>query len=113
MVANQIPQNPPIDPLFKKDDDEISNEELACSYTIQYESWVSIVKINEDLQGQVHQLSQDIRSLKKEVNTLKEEILKNNMAQSELEHLRKIIRMMNSRTSSLDHILCMGTTSKA
>ena len=35
------------------------------------------------------------------------------MAQFELDHLRKIVRMMNSRTTSMDHILCMGTTSKA
>ena len=35
------------------------------------------------------------------------------MSQSELEHLKKIVRMMNSRTTSLDHILCMKTTSKA
>ena len=34
------------------------------------------------------------------------------MAQSELDHLRKIVRMMNSGIASLDHILCMGTTSK-
>ena len=35
------------------------------------------------------------------------------MAQSELDQLRKIVRMMNSGTLSLDHILCMVTTSKA
>ena len=45
--------------------------------------------------------------------TLQGEILKNNMVQSELEHLRKTVRMMNSGTSSLDHILCIRTTSKA
>ena len=33
------------------------------------------------------------------------------MAQYELDHLRKIVRMMNSRTTSLDHILYIGTTS--
>ena len=35
------------------------------------------------------------------------------MAQSELEHLKKIVRMMNSGMLSLDRILCMRTTSKA
>ena len=34
------------------------------------------------------------------------------MAQSKLDHLRKIVRMMNSGITSLDHILYMGTTSK-
>ena len=35
------------------------------------------------------------------------------MAQSKLDHLRKIVRIMNSRTTSLYHIFYMGTTSKA
>ena len=35
------------------------------------------------------------------------------MVQSELDHLRKIVRMMNSKTTSMDHILCMGIASKA
>ena len=97
----------------KKEEDEISNEELAWSYTILYGSWVNTVKINENLQGQVLQLSQDNGALKKEVATLKGEILKNGMALFELDHLRKIVRIMNLGTTSLDHILCMGTTFKA
>ena len=83
------------------------------SYIILYESWVNTVKINENLQGQVLQLSQDNGALKKEVATLKREVLKNGMALFELDYLRKIVRMMNLGTTSLDHILYMGTTSKA
>ena len=40
-------------------------------------------------------------------------MLKNNMARFELDLLKKIVRMVNSRTTSLDHILCMGTPFKA
>ena len=98
--------------LIKEEEDEILDEELTRSYIIPYKSWVNIVKINEDLQGQVLQLSQDKGALEKELATLKEEILKKIMAQSELNHHRKMGRMMNSGTASLDHILCMGTTSK-
>ena len=97
----------------KEEEDEISKEKLARSYTVMYKSWVNTIKINEDLQGQIHQLSLDKGTLKKEVATLKREILKNSMAQSEVEHLKKIVIMMNSGTTSLDHILCMRTTSKA
>ena len=104
LVPDPVPQIPQTHLLVEEEDDEISNEELAGSY---------IVKINENLQGQVLQLSQDNLALEKEVATLKGEILKNNVAQSELDHLRKIVRMMNSRTTSLNHILYMGTTSKA
>ena len=35
------------------------------------------------------------------------------MAKSEVEHQRKIVIMMNLGMSSLNHILCMGTASKA
>ena len=80
MVADKIPLNPLTDPLFKEGEDEISDEELACSYTILYKNWVNIVDINEDLQGQVHHLSQVNRALEKDVATLKREILKDNMA---------------------------------
>ena len=70
MVVDRIPHNPPTHPLFEEEEDYISDEELARSYTVLYESWVNIVKINEDLRGQVHQLSQDNRALAKEVATL-------------------------------------------
>ena len=98
----------------EEENDEISDEELAGSYTIVlYEIWVNTIKINVNLQGQVSQLYQDNGALEKEVATLKGELLKNNMVQFKLDHLRKIVRMMNSGTMSLDHIICMGTTSKA
>ena len=71
MVADKIPHNLSAHPLFKEEEDEISDKELARSY---------IVKINEDLKGQVHQLSQDNGALKKEAAILKGEILKNSMA---------------------------------
>ena len=47
-----------------------------------------------NLQGQVLLLSQDNGALEKNVATLKGEILKNSMAQFELDYLRKIVKMM-------------------
>ena len=44
---------------------------------------------------------------------LKKEISKNGIAQLELELLKKRVKMLNSGTTSLDHFLCMETTSKA
>ena len=82
-VTNQIPHNPLAD-LFFEGDDGISNDELAHSCTVMYESWVTTIKINEDLQGQVHQLSQAKEALEEKVATLKGEILKNSMTQFEL-----------------------------
>ena len=113
VVADQIPKNPLAHLLFEGEDDDILDEWLEHSYTVLYESWVNIVKINEDLQGQVYQLTQDNRTLEKEVSTLKGKIIKNNITQFELEHFRKIVRLINSGTTSLDHILCMESTSKA
>ena len=96
VVAHKVPKNPPTDLLFEEGEDEFLDDELARSYIVLYESLVNTVKINEDLQGQVHQLKQVNKALEREVATLKEEILKNSMAQSELDHLRKIVRMINS-----------------
>ena len=43
---------------------------------------------------------------------LKREISKNSTAQSELEQLKKRVRMLNYGTTSLYHVLYMGRTSK-
>ena len=51
MVADQIPQNPLAHPMIEEEEDEISNEELACSYSILYESWINTINIDADLQG--------------------------------------------------------------
>ena len=48
------------------------------------------------LQAHVFRLSQDNGILEKEIATLKGEVLKNNMAESELNHLKKIVRMLNT-----------------
>ena len=96
MVVDKVLENPSTNPLFKEGEDEISDEELAHSYTILYESWVNTIKINEYLQGQVHQLDEEYEALEREVATLKGEILKNSMAQSKLKHLRKIVKMKSS-----------------
>ena len=39
-------------------------------------------------------------------------ISKNGVVQSKLNYLKNILRMMNEGTTSLDHILYVGTTSK-
>ena len=44
---------------------------------------------------------------------LKREISKNGISQSELELLKKRVKMLNSRTTSLDHFLCMERMTKA
>ena len=54
MVVDKVTENPPADPLFEEEEDEISDEELTWSCPILYESWVNTVKINEDLQGKFH-----------------------------------------------------------
>ena len=41
MVANHTPHNPPSDPLFDEEEDEISDEELSCSYMVFYENWAN------------------------------------------------------------------------
>ena len=76
MVVDQLPHNLPTYPLFEEEEDEILEKELARSYTILYKIWVTTAKINEENQGQVHQISQDNEALEKKVATLKGEFLR-------------------------------------
>ena len=70
--------------MDEEEDDEISDEELAQTYTVLYKKWIDVVKNNETLQAQVLQLSQDKGALEKEVAAIKREISKNNMVKPNL-----------------------------
>ena len=77
-----------------------------------YENRIDAVKLNKTFQVQILELGKDKEALEKEVVVLKREISKNSDAQSELEQLKKRVRMLNSGTSSLYHVLCTGRTFK-
>ena len=59
LVTTPGSQSPQTLLLCEEEDEEISNEELAQSYTVLYENWVNILKIDENLQAYILQLSQD------------------------------------------------------
>ena len=58
------------------------------------------------------QLGKNKGALDKEVSVLKEGISKNSTIEFELEQAKRRVRMLNSRTTFLDHILGMGKSSK-
>ena len=53
LVPNSVPHSPQTHLLAEEEEEEISDEELACSYAVLCKSWVNTIKINENLQGQV------------------------------------------------------------
>ena len=58
-----------------------------------YENWIDALKLNKTLQTQILQLGKDKGALEKEVVVLKREISKNSTTHSELEQLKKRVRM--------------------
>ena len=77
-----------------------------------YENWIDAIELNKTLQAQILELGKSKGTLEKEVVVLKEEISKNSIAQYDLEQLKRRVRMLNLGTTSLDHILGMGKSSK-
>ena len=91
------------------DDEEVFDEEMADSYKIMYEKPVETVNVNRRLLKQISQLCREKNDLVKQVNVLnneKEESL------NEMKQIKTTIRMMNSGTTTLDHILLMRRTTK-
>ena len=61
--------------MCEEEEDEILDEELTQSHTVLYENRVNTVKINENLQAHVLQLSQDKEIPEKEISTLIREVI--------------------------------------
>ena len=91
------------------DDEEISNEEMTYYYKIMYEKLVETVNENRRLLMQIFQLCRETNELVKQVNVLKNE---KEESLNELEQIKTTMRMMNSGTTTLDHILLMGRITK-
>ena len=91
------------------DDEEISNEKMVHSYKVMYEKLVEIVNENRVLLKKISQLSRENNELIKQVNSLKSGM---EDTQNELEQVKKIVRMPNYGTTSLDQILMMRRTTK-
>ena len=91
------------------DDEEVFDEEMAHSYKIMYEKSVETVNVNTRLLNQISQLCREKNELVKQVNVLKNE---KEESLNELKQIKTTIRMMNSSTTTLDHILLMRRTTK-
>ena len=65
-----------------------------------YENGIDAIKLNKTIQAQILQIGKNKGDLKKEVVILKREISRNSTTQSELEQLKRRVRMLNSGTTS-------------
>ena len=90
----------------KDDDEEISDKKMVHSYKIMYEKLVEIVNQNRGLFKQISQLCIDKNELVNVLKNEKEEYL------NKLEYIKKTMRMMNYGTTTLNHILLIGKTTK-
>ena len=66
------------------DEEDISDEEMTNSYKIMYEKLVEIVDKNRGLLKQISQLCREKNELIKQVNVLKNELLKQGESFNEL-----------------------------
>ena len=70
------------------------------------------VNENRGLLKKTSQLCREENKLIKQVNVLKDELLKHRGSLNELEQIKKTMQMMNFGIMALDHILMMGKTTK-
>ena len=89
--------------------EKIFNEEIVHSYKIMYEKLVETINKNKGLLKQISQLSKEKNELIKQVNSLRSGM---EDTQNELKRVKKTVRMLKSSTTTLDHMLMMGRTTK-
>ncbi|KAI3467948.1 hypothetical protein Pfo_024611 [Paulownia fortunei] len=89
-----------------------SFEDIQCKYEEMFENWLKVCKTNEGLAKQVAILTKENEALKGDVIRL--ELLaysrthELDRVKKELENTMKSVRNLNSGTSQLDEIICIG-----
>ncbi|KAH6797199.1 hypothetical protein C2S52_021753 [Perilla frutescens var. hirtella] len=93
-------------------DEEFSVESTMEAYKKLHSSWIMVVKVNEDLLKENSNLLKERDNLSTHLNEVQNELLQSrNSTQAlngELQHLKKLVKMMNYGSSQLDEILSKG-----
>ncbi|PON99332.1 hypothetical protein TorRG33x02_048750 [Trema orientale] len=97
------------------DESELNEESIRASYENMYSQWIRVVDQNRSLEGRNSALIQDKENSENKVQKLEallaEKEAKLKEVSAELERTQKSLKMLNSGTSKLDHILSVGKTS--
>lgn len=99
----------------EEDEEELTLESVTKAYGLLYSKWNEVVSLNQRLYEKIATASKEKDELLASVASLNEELKSERSQQdkflSEITLLKKNIRMLNSGTSKLDEILCIGKTS--
>jgi len=97
------------------DGEELTEETIQEAYETMFNKWVLVVKMNKSLWERVNKLIKENDVLKRVAINYEfqaaEKEKKLQETRAELEHTQKSLKMMNSGTSKLDHILSIGKAS--
>ena len=72
---------------------------------------LKVCKLNKALEDRVNELLREKEDMKRAMHNLELQVGEKEKKEVELEHTQKIIQMMSSGTSKLEHILSMGKAS--
>ena len=90
------------------DDEDISYEELAQSYQLIYDTWLQTMHMDQKLIKQNTQLSEEKNEFLEKVRSLETKLETDDDIQVELNQIKKLVKMINSGSSKLYHILSLG-----
>ncbi|XP_024019817.1 uncharacterized protein LOC112091153 [Morus notabilis] len=101
-------------------DGELTQETIQDAYESMFNKWIQVVKLNKSLEKKLADAVQENESLKMkhefeiaemhefEIAEMRKRLQE---ANAELERTQKTLKMMNTGTAKLDHILSMGKSS--
>ena len=84
------------------DDEEISDDEMVCSYKVMYEKLMEALNENKELHKQVSQLCSEKEELVKQNNVFLDKVCEQEEIINELEQMKKTVRILNSGTTTLE-----------
>ncbi|KAH6812021.1 hypothetical protein C2S51_025783 [Perilla frutescens var. frutescens] len=108
-VPASVPDNEVEKTSECSDDEEFIEESAIEAYKKLHSSWIMVVKVNENLLKENSNLLKERDNLSTRLNELQNELLESrnntNAQTGKLQHLKKLVKMMNSGSSQLDEIL--------
>ena len=101
--------------LDSSDKEEPSTEDIQEAYQIMYENWLKVCKTNKSLKEKIVKLNKEKEVMKRAAVNYEflasERERKIQQISIELTNTQKSLKMLNSGSTKLDHILSMGQTS--
>ena len=110
-TTNDLESNPD-----RSDGEKPSTENIQEAYQIIYENWIKVCKANKALKEKIMELNKENEMMK--IATVNYEFLASDRERKiqqisiELINTQKSLKMFNSGSIKLDHILSMGQTNK-